>query len=325
MHRNSRRLGTAAILLSALGVLLFRNRATTSTRPSATAFRAYLADPAARMVAYSPEDAVTQDPRLLRQQLALLRTKFDGLSLYQCTPATVQIVQQARSLGFRAVLLTVWDPRSESELANAGSIVRDEAGSVALAISIGSEGLMEKRYTLADMLAARAELLDRATTARTVEMTTTEPWWLYLHPENAGLSGAEVEAVRNFGDFTSINIHVVWDADILDPELAASWTRDRANDVRKSIPRPLLVREAGFPGDGSTPRDGRVLVFNRKIQAAFWQAWFKLDGRQPIAVFEAVDNPQKHWRDFESSWGLLSTTLDPWPAWGVFPQIAPYR
>jgi hypothetical protein len=323
MHRYGILMGMAAIVLASVMLLFFRNRSATRIRPSSTAFRQYLADPTTRMIAYSPEDSVTQDPRLLRQQLALIREKFDGLSLYQCTPATVLIVQQARALGFKAVLLTVWDPRSESELATASSIVRDQASYIALAISIGSEGLMEKRYTLSDMNAARAELLDRSTASTTVEMTTTEPWWLYLHPENAALSSSEGEALRNFGDFTSINIHVVWDTDILDPPLAASWTRDRANDVRKSILRPLLIREAGFPGGGSTPRDGRILVFNRQMQADFWRAWFQLDSRQPLAVFEAMDNPQKHWRDFESSWGLLNTTLDPWPAWGVFPARKP--
>jgi hypothetical protein len=281
-----------------------------------TAFRAYLADGHSRMVAYSPDRDALADPehQVMRQQLGVLREKFDGLSLYECGPEAPVLVEMARSLGYRAVLLTVWDPRSESELATAASIVQEQAGGLALAVSIGSEGLMENRYTLADMQAAQGELLERGSRTAAVEITTTEPWWMYIKPESRSL--------REFGEFTSINIHVVWDTDIVDPVLAASWTRDRANEVRKLVARPVLLREAGIPGGGSSPRLGKGLVFDRTTEAAYWQAWNGLDGRVPAVVFEGVDNPQKHWRDFEGSWGLLSTSLEPWPAWGVFPKLA---
>jgi hypothetical protein len=57
------------------------------------------------------------------------------------------------------------------------------------------------------------------------------------------------------------------------------------------------------------------------MQASFWSAWLKLGNRPPIAVFEGVDNPSKHWRDFEGSWGLVSASMHPWPAWAVFPAM----
>jgi hypothetical protein len=278
--------------------------------PAATVFRMYLADPQARMVAFAPDEAARADPAMLRRQLGVLRERFDGLSLYGCTPQTPEVVDTARALGYRAVLLTVWDPRSESELATAASIVRDEGGRLALAVSIGSEGRMQNRYTLEDMQAARKELLERNAGATAVEMTTTEPWWLYLKPESGGL--------RAFGEFTSVNIHVVWDTDIVDPALAASWTRDRAEEVERAVGRPLLVREAGLPGGGTSPRDGVSLRFTRAMQAAFWRSWFALGRRPPLVAFEGVDNGDKHWRDFEGSWGLLDGELRPWPAWGAF-------
>jgi hypothetical protein len=284
-----------------------------------TVFREYLlavSDGRSRMVAYSPTSDVLADPdhRVMRQQLTLLREKFDGLSIYECGPNAPALVDVARSLGYRAVLMTVWDPRSESELATAASIVSEQGSALALAVSIGSEGLMEKRYTLADVESARAELLQRGGSAAAVEMTTTEPWWMVTRPENREL--------REFGEFTSINIHVVWDTDIVDPGLAASWTNDRANEVRKLVAGPVLIREAGIPGGGSSPRLGEGLVFDRATEAAYWKAWNGLDGRVPSVVFEGIDNPEKHWRDFEGSWGLLSTALEPWPAWGVFPRLA---
>jgi hypothetical protein len=312
-------IAAAVIVLLTIGAVMLSRRHTTSPRVSATSFRAYLARPESRMVAYSPDAAVAADPELLRRQLALLREKFDGLSLYDCTAETVKVVETARSLGYKAALLTVWDPRSESELATAGSLVRDQADAMAMAISIGSEGLMERRYTLADMRAAHEELLEREAGLTSVEITTTEPWWLYM--QAGGDLPAHSEEVRTFGDFASVNVHVVWDTGIVDPVLAASWTRDRANEVRSKIGRPVLVREAGFPGGGSSPREGLRTPFTREMQASFWSAWLKLGNRPPIAVFEGVDNPGKHWRDFEGSWGLVSASMHPWPAWEVFPAL----
>jgi exo-beta-1,3-glucanase (GH17 family) len=279
-------------------------------------FRAYLGDPQSRIVAYSPTAEILRDGthRALRAQLATLHEKFDGLSLYQSSPETPVIVEVARELGYKAVLLTVWDPRAESELATASSIVRNQGDAMALAISLGSEGLMEKRYTFADIEAARTELLDRSTSNATVEMTTTEPWWLYLKPEGRTL--------LDFGEFASVNIHVVWDTDIVDPAIAASWTRDRANEVQAAIKHPLLVREAGFPGAGTSPRSSVHLTFTRDLQAGLWQSWSALQSRPACVFFEAYDNPEKHWRDFESSWGLLNNTATPWPAWNMIPHLA---
>ncbi len=280
-------------------------------KPASQLFRAYLAHPASRMVVYSP--APDADVATITAALTLLRGRFDGLSLYGCDNQTVLIVQAAQRLGFHAVLLTVWDPESEAELAIASSVVRDSGRALAIAVSIGSEGLMQKRYTLADMNNARAELLDRNLQANSVEMTTTEPWWLYLKPESADL--------RSFGEFASVNVHVVWDTDISSAPVAAGWTRDRAFEVARAVNHPVLLRECGFPGGGNSPREGLNLSFTRQMQHDFWESWLGLDRRPPIAVFEGVDNDSKHWRGFEGKWGLLQANLKSWPAWNAFPPL----
>lgn len=305
----------AVIVLAIIAFRVLHSPSRAKQRSASHAFRTYLSDPRSRMVAYAPSAEVLSDGthRALRAQLATLHEKFDGLSLYQSSPETPAIVEAARELGYRAVLLTVWDPRAEAELATAASIVRNQSSAIAIAISLGSEGLMEKRYTVSDMEAARAELLDRSTTDTTVEMTTTEPWWLYLKPEG--------RALLDFGEFASVNIHVVWDTDIVNPALAASWTRDRANDVQAVLKHPLLIREAGFPGAGTSPRSSVHLTFTRDLQAAFWQSWSALQTHPACVFFEAYDNPEKHWRDFESSWGLLNNDSAPWPAWKIVPPL----
>ncbi|SNT42591.1 hypothetical protein SAMN05421770_1144 [Granulicella rosea] len=313
-------LGVAALLALAALLGVSGCRRQPKLAPASTDFRGYIADPSARMIAYSPVGAVLQDPshRVLRDQLALLRTRFDGLSLYQTTSDTAALVAIARELGFRAVLFTIWDPKAEPELATISSILAQQHGAMAFAVSIGSEGLSEKRYALSDLGAARLQLRERTRGAKPVEMTTTEPWWFYGTPEG--------RPAASFGEFTSANVHVVWDTDIVDPALAASWTRDRANELKASVGHPVLIRELGMPGGGTSPRPlgprhDRELLFSRELQAQFWSAWQGLPGRPPAVVFEAIDNPEKHWRDFESTWGLLDESLRPWPGWAVFPVL----
>ncbi len=307
---------TAVVLTVALaGGWHARRPSRSAAVPVSHAFRAYLASPQMRMVAYAPTPEA--DARSIDAALTVLRGRFDGLSLYGCTSQTVQAVDAAERLHYKAVLVTVWDPRAEAELAVASSLVRDHAGTMAMAVSLGSEGLMQGRYALADVEAARAELLDRNRAPASVEMTTTEPWWLYVKPENG--------ALRRFGEFAAVNVHVVWDTDIRNAALAASWTRDRTAEVRRAGGMPVLLRESGFPGGGNSPRADEPRPFDRTMQAEYWKAWEALPERPAAAVFEGVDNPAKHWRGFEGTWGLLREDLTPWPAWEAFGAVSAVR
>jgi hypothetical protein len=176
---------------------------------------------------------------------------------------------------------------------------------------------MEQRYSLDDLRQAQASLLERLHGAETVETTTTEPWWMYLKVDRTA------SALNRFGDFTSCNIHVVWDTDITDPAAAALWTRDRALEVRSVSERPLLLREAGLPGQGHSPRDDTGPEYTRSSQAAFWRASLNQAGANNavhLVAFEAIDNQSKRWREFEGNWGLLDPALHPWPAWAAFPD-----
>src|SRR5207244_4559100 len=112
----------------ALGALHLPARAAAPPRAGGPSFLAYLreARPPAALVAYSPTN---HDPRpaphrkvppreSIRADLVALAPAFNGLVLYgyekEVTPA---ILAEAQALGFRAVLLGVWDPRSQAELA----------------------------------------------------------------------------------------------------------------------------------------------------------------------------------------------------------------
>ncbi len=278
--------------------------------------------PDARMVVYAPDFDTTdhKNEDRLEQQLAMLRTKFDGLVLYGCGPQSRQIVLHAVAMGYRAVLLTVWDPRSRKELQTASELIDSFQYRTALAVSIGSEGLMQQRYTVDDLLHAKHVLTRNTHMRETIEVTTTEPWWMYLH------RGGVSEQLTSVGDFVTANVHVVWDTDIRDPTLAADWTMSRSRELQQALHHVVLVREAGFPGSGYSPREDVQLTFTRQMQADFWKA---LQRRQkvmggvriPVVAFEAFNNSSKQWDSFEGAWGLINAEGIPYPAWKIFTDL----
>lgn len=283
------------------------------------AFRDYLSDRRSRMVVYSPQlDAESDDATTIRRQLSMLRLKFDGIVLYDCDGESDLILRTAQSLGFRAALLTIWSPGSRDEIQRAAQLVHDYRHKMALAVSIGSEGIMEKRYKFHDLEVAREDLLRDSGSEPAVETTTTESWWLYTSPN------PDAVELRNFGDFLCANIHVIWDTDITSPAIAADWTADRARELARTAGRPVLVREAGFPGGGYSPRPNSTFEFNRDLQFEFWQNWNTRlrENAPPIVAFEGIDNPAKQWKGFESDWGLLSPDLQPHAAWNAFPLLS---
>jgi exo-beta-1,3-glucanase (GH17 family) len=285
------------------------------------------------MIAYTPGASdPDQDRRaLIRNELKILRPKFDGLALYALDEDTPLILGAAQQLGYKAVLLTISDPRTDADIATVTALCESYAGRLALAVSIGSEGLLENRYSLDDVVSAAMRLNRRLSSVAGIEKTTSEPWWRFLDGQ------PDAGRLRAFGEFVTINVHVIWDADILDPLEAARWTRNRALQIMNLSNRPVFVREAGFPGGGTSPRPSlEGAAFSRQVQAAFWREWIRTRVGNPredlrrfvsqAAVFEAIDNPRKTWRDFEATWGLLSSALQPSPAWDVFPVlVAPTR
>ncbi len=304
-----RALALASILLS-----VSCGRTAPAVIRTSSPFEDFLQRRDASLIAYAPDSVDVE------HELTLLRQKFDGLILYGFDDRTPAILDTAAKLHYRAVLATIWDPTSETEIQTAAKLLDRYADRMAIAVSIGSEGLLEQRYSLKDIQSA-AEKLNRAA-GRDFEKTTSEPWWRYLDGQPSA------SQLRAFGDFLTIHVHVVWDADIVDPEEAARWTLDRAVQVAQLAGKMALVREAGFPGAGRSPRgSAEGLVFSREAQAKFWREWVALRSGAPRevslgGVFEAIDNPRKTWRDFESSWGLLSAgELRPYPAWDAFPDL----
>jgi exo-beta-1,3-glucanase (GH17 family) len=306
---------TALALLAAL----VAPPASAAEQPS---FLAYLQSPIPAMIAYVPTGFDPRQPasgswpaERLHADLAALRPAFDGLVLYDCRPdVTPGALDQAAALGYRAVLLGIWDPRSEVEIAGTAELVRRWGGRLALAVVIGNEGINDNRYDIADLARARDRLREWLGSAgMTVPISTSEPAGDYGWPP-----------LLAFGDFLAPNIHPAIDQAALAPEAAVSWVHRRAETIAQAAGRPVLVKETGLPNGASE-------AFSPERQHAFWTAWLAAGRLVPIhggptfasyaAAFEAFDAPWKaeQLRDpTEGHWGLMSVERRPYPAFNVW-------
>ena len=289
------------------------------------AFMAYVRGETPALVAYVPAEFNPDQPlagpfpvERLRADLAALRAAFDGLILYDYREElTPHILEQAAALGYRAVLLGIWQPRSETEVRGTAELVRLWRDRLALAVCIGNEGINENRYAMDDLERARNRLQELTRPGGPVPTTTTEPSGDYGWPP-----------LQAFGDFLAPNIHPAIDQERLGPDAAVGWVRARAEAIARIAGKPVLVKETGFPnggGEGQTPERQRM----------FWAAWLARGRLAPVArpagfvsyaaAFEAFDAPWKAVKlasPIEGRWGLMSVDRVPHPAFGVWADAA---
>jgi exo-beta-1,3-glucanase (GH17 family) len=316
------------LLLSLLAMLCTAAGPVCASEPPA--FFSYLQSERPAMIAFVPTGF---DPRRpsghapwpadrLHADLRALRPAFDGLVLYDFRPdVTPGILEQASALGYRAVLLGIWDPRSDGEIAGTAELVRRWSGRLALAVVIGNEGINDNRYGIADLSRASERL--RAligSTGTALPMSTSEPAGDYGWPP-----------LLAFGDFLAPNIHPAIDHEGKAPDFAVAWVRARAIAIARLAGRPVLVKETGMPNGGAA-------AFSAERQRAFWAAWLAAGALAPIepppmfvsfaAAFEAFDAQWKaeQLRDpVEGHWGLMSADRAPYPAYEAWVAVAGAR
>lgn len=288
-------------------------------------FRYLTGQPAATMVTYTPSQL---DPRQevnqrrlatssLRADLVALRPAFDGLVLYgyheACTP---RIVELAKELKYRAVLLAIWDTKSAAEIDGVAELARLYEPFMTIGVLVGNEGITFKRYEADDLAIAAARL--RLKLPESVPIGTSEPLVGYQH-----------DFIRNFGDFLAPNIHPVFDRSQLEADAAAAWAREEALKLARETKKPVLLKETGFPHDGKP-------AYSPATQQAYWLAYTKPGRVAHVAespnawvfhgvAFEAFDLPWKSEESkltIEKSWGLLSSNREPFPAFDVWRDLA---
>jgi exo-beta-1,3-glucanase (GH17 family) len=277
-----------------------------ATAPAVTRLREAMAH--GRFIAYQPTSLQATngvlthaDPDSIRADLQVLRPRFDSLITYGSISGAEAIPGIAASLGFRAVIIGMWNPFNSTELSAALTTAKNNPR-VVVGVSLGNEMLFFHRHSAAELV----QLLDTVhAQAPQLALSTTEPFQMFEAPEAA--------PILQRLDFLLAIVHPIFQP----------WfrTAPEGNDVQfvvnvvgdlaKDYCGPILVKETGIP---TAPEEEG---FSEKRQASFYQELgrrFPPSGDRAFAYFATFDAP---WRlldggpapgqrpaEEEAHWGL---------------------
>ena len=241
-----------------------------------------------RFIAYTPRSfsiaggkVTTATEAATRKDLTLLRPSFNGLITYSATSGLEAIPQIAHELGYRAVILGIWDPLSETEIDNVIHAAQKYPALIG-AVIIGNEGLYTRRYLPQDVQKARQRIKKECPT---LAVTTSEPFSLYFEKEYSQFFTSH--------DLLMPNIHPVfekWFTADTPPRQGVDMVMQMAEKFKTTYHKPLLIKETGLP---SGPMDQG---FSPERQTLFWSELLKrfpFSPNQSLACFEAFDAPWK--------------------------------
>jgi len=240
-----------------------------------------------RFIAYTPRTFAINGGRIrpatasgIRADLALLRPFFNGLITYSATSGLEVIPEIARELGFRAVILGIWDPLSVTEVNNVICAARQYPGLIG-AIIVGNEGLYTRRYLPQDVEQVRRRIRKELPH---LPVTTSEPFFLYLEKETG-------EFLNSF-DLLMPNVHPVFEKWFAPNAFSqgVNMVLEVAAKLQMASRKPLLIKETGLPSGPS----GKG--FDPDRQARFWSELlhrFPFSPSRSLVCFEAFDAPWK--------------------------------
>ncbi len=262
-----------------------------------------------RFVAYQPTslrvlDGRVQpaDPADIRADLAVLRPRFDALITYDAIHGAEAIPKIAAALGFRALIIGVWNPADAAELDAALEAAR-RYPSLVVGLSLGNEAILARRSTFSATAAALAAARARAPQ---LAFSTTEPFHLYEEPAAGALLGAV--------DFLLVNVHPVfqqWFRGATDAT-AAQFVVNVVADLGQHFCGPILVKETGVP---TAPASAG---FSPERQAGFYaelRRRFAPSSVRAFAYFSAFDAP---WRAYDANPVAGAPTGPEEAYWGLY-------
>jgi exo-beta-1,3-glucanase (GH17 family) len=256
------------------------------------------------------------DPASIRADLTVLRSRFDALVTYEAVHGEQQIPQIAAALGYRALIIGVWNPFDEAETQAALTAARTWPQLV-VGVSLGNELLFGKPAESARLAARLAALHAREPR---LPLSSSEPFHVYTGPAGAPVLGQL--------DFLLPNVHPVfqpWFHGAGAPT-SAQFVVNVAADLAARFCGPILVKETGVP----TAPPGAD--FSEAAQAAFYAELRRRllpDRQRAFAYFGAFDAP---WRAFdvtpvgpahaeEAFWGLYDAQRKPKAAARELPPL----
>lgn len=290
--------------------------------PALERLRAALAH--GRFVAYQPTALQVHDGRAtrasadsIRADLLVLRPRFDSLVTYGALHGAEQVPAIAAALGYRAVVIGVWDPFDAREVAAAVAAALEHPQLV-VGLSLGNELVFAKRRRLDELPAMIAGVRARAPG---LALSTTEPFHVFY-------DAAARPLLREL-DFLLANVHPVfqpWWREAPDAN-GAQFVVGAVQQLRARYCGPVLVKETGVPtapaSAGYTPQ--RQAAFYRELRQQFPPS-----RASAFAYFSAFDAP---WRvadeqavpghhPEEAHWGLFEEDRRPKAAAQDVPVLA---
>ncbi len=262
-----------------------------------------------RFVAYEPTSLVVRDGRpshadraSIRADLEVLRPRFDSLITYGALHGAEAVPAIATELGFRALVIGIWNPFDEAEVEAALAAAR-RYPSLVVGISVGNELVFAHRRSAAELSARLAALRARAPA---VPLATTEPFHIFYSDEESVVLG-EV-------DFLLANVHPVfqpWFRTAPDGS-AAEFVVSVVGKLAQRYCGAILVKETGVP---TAPA---AAGFSAARQAGFYRELrrqFPPTPQRAFAYFVAFDAP---WRvqDQQASPGIHPEEAH----WGLYDE-----
>jgi exo-beta-1,3-glucanase (GH17 family) len=286
-----------------------------SGAPAMTRLRTAMAQ--GRFIAYQPTSlqivngqATHADPASIRADLQVLRPRFDSLITYGAINGAEAIPAIAASLGFRTMIIGIWNPFDAAEL-NAAIAAAKGNPTLVTGLSLGNEMTFSHRRTFTEL----AKLVDTVhAQVPQLPLATSEPFHMFYEPAAAPL--------LERADFLLVNVHPIFQ-----PWFRAAPDGDAAQFVVNVVSKladgycgPILVRETGIPTAPATAG------FTEKRQASFYDELhrrFPSTNGSAFAYFSAFDAP---WRLHDESaipgqrpkleeahWGLYDARRQPKP------------
>jgi len=323
MLKQRKTLRKSGVLIVVALVLLATACEATDRSRNAAVERVRAAVASVRFVAYTPTDLAIvagqvrpASEQQIRKDLATLRQDFQGLVMYSCANGLESVPAIARELDFEALILGIWDPQSEREIANAVRLARAYPQLI-VAVAVGNETLLAKRM---DWATVRQSMQRLRVALPDVAVTTSEPFYFYLNDDPPDFLSVQ--------DFLLPSVHPLYESWFpqATTEQAVDFVVQVAARLSEKSDKPLLIKETGLPS-GPAKRG-----FTPARQTAFWAG---LSQRLPpiagrgVVYFEAFDHAWKvenAEHEFglspeEAFWGLYEADGEPKPVMETLRKI----
>ncbi|MBL8628786.1 MAG: hypothetical protein JNM81_04100 [Rhodospirillaceae bacterium] len=277
---------------------------------------------AGRFIAYVPTALRVIDGKTspvteadLEADLKVLRPRFDGLITYSAHSGNERVADVAARLGFRAVIMGIYDIGNKTERANVAAAAKRTP--IVSGVSVGNEVVYGQRGTFQDLARAMEELRKAAPG---LAIATTEPFHLLVTP-------AAAPALLQ-SDIVLANVHPVFEPWFrAAPDFnGAEFVVNVAGDVAKTYCGPVLVKETGVPtaptDKGFTP--ARQASFYKELQKQFIPS-----RTRAFAFFSAFDAPWRvndahpvpGYHPEEAYWGLYDEKRNAKPVVATIPEL----